>query len=333
MTSDFLTVETYRGEIREIESRIAAVVIDRRGRVLERFAPHGFRVSPRSSVKVFQAIPYVTSGAFQKEGANLERLALACSSHQGEDMHVQEIRAWLSEYGLGESALFCGPHPPDHQASAEALIRTMESPSKFHNNCSGKHAAMLATCRHLGEPVGSYSLPESSCQARVIRVFEDFFNENPHGAARGIDGCGLPTYECDFEGLALAWLRLIEPPRDEYVEPCRLILESMRVHPLLIEGTGSFTSSVIEHTQGEILLKVGAAGVYAGVSPKQGVAFAFKCLDGQFLPLDVAVLDFLKRFGLVGVEVARRVERETIGRPKNWSGATIGHRTVVMPSK
>ena len=146
-------VEVLRGTLVESRHRGAAVVVDRAGAVVLAWGDIERPIYARSAVKPLQALPLVESGAADALALTPRELALACSSHHGEEPHVTAIAAWLARAGLGVADLACGAHPPLDPAAARALVRAGEAPSALHNNCSGKHAGFLTTARHLGEPV------------------------------------------------------------------------------------------------------------------------------------------------------------------------------------
>lgn len=323
-----ILVQTYRGEILENQSQVFGLAIDGDFREIERHVEPEHMICPRSTLKPFQAMPYVLSGAFEKEGGRLERLALACASHQGEDMHIEVLKTWITEIGLGESDLVCGPHPPDHAETARALIRSAQAPTRLHNNCSGKHIALLAGLKHTGEALQGYADSKGRSQKRLYDIFNDFLGEQMALAPHGLDGCGLPVPACSLEALARAWLRLLIPPAAKYEKACALILKAMAEHPLLVEGTASFTSEVIIRSRGDVVIKVGADGVYAGICRSRKMAFVFKCADGQYVPVEEAVLDFLKRHQLMPAKELDEIFEFVLGKPRNWAGQITGRREV-----
>ncbi len=310
-----LKVRTYRGTITDGESLVVGAVFHHSGELIESFGSPEFRMSPRSTFKPFQAMPYILSGAFEQEGKRFDRLALACASHLGEDVHVQVLDPWMKEKNLTEDHLACGP-------------QTGRGPSRLRNNCSGKHLGLLSAVLKLGWTVKEYNNPGSSIQTMIRKVFGDFFGEDFSVNGQGTDGCGLPVYDCQIQNLAKAWGQLLGPLDPTYNEACRDILKAMGEHPLLIEGTDSVTSGLIETSWGNIIVKGGAGGVYTGVAVKERLSFAFKCVDGQMDPTKEVLFDFLKRHKLMGLAELTAVYQKTWGPPHNWAGETTGHREI-----
>ncbi|MBI3452352.1 MAG: asparaginase [Rhodospirillales bacterium] len=151
-----ILVEVRRGAMVESRHRGAIAIVDLAGRVVEVHGDIDSPVYPRSAIKPLQAIPLVESGAAEAFGLSDAELALACASHGGEPRHVETVAGVLARLGLSEDDLECGAHFPMHAPSANALIRAGRAPGPLHNNCSGKHAGMLAACCHFGEPITGY---------------------------------------------------------------------------------------------------------------------------------------------------------------------------------
>ena len=137
-------------------------------------------------------------------------LALACASHGGEALHVDAVRRWLARLGLDQASLECGAHPPLHGPSAERLLVAGRAPEPVHNNCSGKHTAMLASARHLGAPLAGYTQPDHPVQRRVAAALAAMAGVDALPAP-GLDGCGLPTWPLTLGQLATAMARLADP--------------------------------------------------------------------------------------------------------------------------
>src|SRR5829696_528771 len=138
-----ILAEVVRGGIVESVHRGHICIVDGEGgRVASSGEPETVTFF-RSSSKPFQALPFITSGAAETFRFTDEEIALACASHSGEKVHVDGVRQMLEKIGCTEADLRCGVHMPFYQAETERMIRDGESPTQLHNNCSGKHAAML----------------------------------------------------------------------------------------------------------------------------------------------------------------------------------------------
>src|SRR5215472_12199665 len=149
-------IEVWRGGMVESRHRGAYAIVDSEGDVIAAQGDIERPVYARSAIKPLQALPLIETGAAESWGASAEELAIACASHGGEPRHVEIVSRWLERLGLGAADLECGAHAPSHTPSARALADAGREPSALHNNCSGKHTAMLATCRLLKEPTEGY---------------------------------------------------------------------------------------------------------------------------------------------------------------------------------
>jgi L-asparaginase II len=248
-------------------------------------------VFPRSSNKPLQAVAMIRAG-LPLDG---ELLALAAASHAGEDFHVQGVKDILDFAGLTEDDLQCPASLPGDEPTARRLIRESDpadSPrpeTRARNNCSGKHAAMLATCIANEWPTETYLEVEHPLQVRIRRTIEDLAREPV--AAVGVDGCGAPVFAVTLGGLARSFRALVlaEPGSPE-----RKVADAMRKFPSWTSGTARDENRLMTEIPG-LLLKGGAEGVDAFALP-DGTAAALKVEDGNpraRTPVTVAVLAML----------------------------------------
>jgi L-asparaginase II len=237
---------------------------------------------PRSANKPLQAT------AMLRLGLNLdaELLALAAASHSGEDFHVDGVRKILSGAGLSEQDLRCPVSWPLHVPTAHRLIAAGEGMSRIRMNCSGKHAAMLATCAANGWPTASYTDPGHPLQQAIRGTIEELAGEK--STATGVDGCGAPLFALTLSGLARAFRTLVlaEPGTPE-----RGVADAMRAYPEWTSGTDRDERRLMNAVPG-LLLKSGAEGVDA-FAFGDGRAGAIKIDDGAQrarIPVTVALL-------------------------------------------
>src|SRR6516225_379132 len=243
---------------------------------------------PRSANKPLQATAMVRAG-LELDG---ELLALASASHSGEDFHVDGVRKVLSGAGLTAADLRCPPSWPLDQEAAVRLIARGEGMSRIRMNCSGKHAAMLATCVVNGWPTGSYLDPRHPLQQAIRSTVEELAGQQV--AATGVDGCGAPLFALTLAGLARAFRALVLAAPGT---PERRVADAMRAHPEWTSGTSRDERKLMDAVPG-LLLKGGAEGVDAfALSDGNGVrAGAVKIDDGAHrgrTPVTVAVLRLL----------------------------------------
>jgi len=240
---------------------------------------------PRSANKPLQAVAMLRCGL----DLEAELLALAAASHSGEDFHVDGVRKILSGAGLSEDDLRCPASWPLDADTAHRLIARGEGMSRIRMNCSGKHAAMLATCAVNGWPTGSYLAPDHPLQQAIRHTIEELAGQQV--AATGVDGCGAPLFGLTLAGLARAFrvLVLAAPGTPE-----RRVADAMRAYPEWTSGTHRDERRLMAAVPG-LLVKSGAEGVDAfALADGHGVrSGAVKIDDGgqrARTPVTVAVL-------------------------------------------
>ena len=250
-------------------------------------------VFPRSSLKPLQAVAMVTAG-FPGRGASL---ALAAASHDGEDVHVAGARATLAAAGLDDSALQCPPELPSGPAALLDWVAAGGRPARVCHNCSGKHAAMVATCVAMGWSVGTYRDPSHPLQVVIRDAVERLSGDRV--AATATDGCGAPAFAISLRALARAFGALATA--DGGAEA--LVRQAMRAHPRLIGGTGRAVSELTAEVPG-LICKEGAEGVWGAALP-DGRAFAAKIEDGGMRGLPPLLAAALHYWQIDGPAVRR----------------------------
>jgi L-asparaginase II len=244
-------------------------------------------VYPRSANKPLQAVAMLRAG-LPLEG---ELLALAAASHSGEDFHATGVRDILDIVGLTEADLQCPPALPLDTATAHRLIRDSQAPqSRVRCNCSGKHAAMLATCIVNEWPTENYRDPAHPLQVHIKRTIGELALEPV--AATGVDGCGAPLLALTLAGLARAFRALVRAA-DGTAE--RQVADAMRKFPEWTSGTTRDERRLMVAVPG-LLIKSGAEGVNA-FALADGTAAALKIDDGNHRALTPVTTAILARLG------------------------------------
>ena len=283
-------VEVWRGPIIESLHRGHLIAVDGEGNTIAEIGDAKTVTFIRSSGKPFQAIPLITSGAADRFGLTEKEIAIACGSHSGEPIHVQTTQSILQKIGLDATALKCGVHEPFSAEVARELVKNQQSPNVLQNNCSGKHAGMLALAKHLGAPVETYDSPDNPVQQQILSAVSEFSNMSPSEIAIGTDGCGVPVFGLSVRAMALMYARLVHPPAhfDTTVRnACSRILHAMTTYPEMVGGTKDrLDTELIRAAGGGLISKIGAEGVYTvGVMPcdqwRTGIGFALKMEDGD----------------------------------------------------
>jgi L-asparaginase II len=226
-------------------------------------------VFPRSSNKPMQAVGMLAAG-LDLDG---ELLALACASHSGEAFHLDGVRRILAAAGLTEGALQTPPEYPVDEAEKLSYAAAGGGPTPLAMNCSGKHAAMLATCVANGWPTSTYPDPDHPLQRGLRATVERLAGEPV--AAVGVDGCGAPLFALTLTGLARAFAAIATAPAGT---PEHRVATAIRAHPEWLGGTRRDVTRLIAGVPG-LIAKDGAEGVYAAALPDGRVA-ALKVDDG-----------------------------------------------------
>jgi len=300
-----LAVEATRGRLVESRHLVDAVVIEAGGRIVEAWGEVDRPVYPRSACKPLQALPLLETGAADAFGLTDREIALACASHNGEPAHVEAVLAWLGRAGLSDDDLECGAHMPRQEPVLAAFAKSGAALRQAHNNCSGKHAGMLTTAVHLGEPTKGYIGREHPVQRRVAATMAELCGVAL--GAFGIDGCGIPTFALPLRNLALGMARLPERPAG------RRILQAMIAEPYMVAGQGRACTELMQAAGGAAALKTGAEGVYMAALPAQGLGLALKARDGAGRAAEVAVAELLTRLGALPEGFAQRPLRSVRG--------------------
>jgi L-asparaginase II len=324
-------VEVTRGTMVESRHRGAAAIVDPTGRVVRAWGDIEATIYPRSSIKPIQALPLLESGAADAFGLSDAELALSCASHQGEARHAAGVTAWLERIGLSTDDLECGPQVPSGPAAARALFEAHGEPARVHNNCSGKHAGMLTTVRHLGEPVKGYSALDHPAQQRVLGTFEAMCGLDLSDAPRGIDGCSLPVWGMPLGNLALGMARFADPtdqPEPRQLAAARL-RRAMAAEPFMVHGSGTFVTDCMTVTGETALVKGGAEGMFTAALPKLGLGVAVKIEDGAERASETAMAAILEALGVFDNRAIAALSGWLTQPLSNWAGSDIG---VIRPA-
>jgi L-asparaginase II len=275
-------------------------------------------VLPRSSLKLAQAVAMVRSG-LDLDG---ELLALACASHSGEQFHRDGVLRILARAGLDEDALGNTPDLPIGEAERRAWQRRDEPRSRLAQNCSGKHAAMLATCRLNGWPAAGYWRADHPLQQVIEATVADLAGEPV--AATVVDGCGAPAFAISLTGLARSFGRIAAAAEGT---PEARVAGAVRAHPEWVGGTGREVTGLLRAVPG-LIAKDGAEAVYAAALP-DGRAVALKITDGSDRARQVVMAALLLRLGAGDDDAGADGEiegslREMATRPVLGHGEPVG---------
>jgi L-asparaginase II len=290
-------VELTRGPMVESIHRGALAVADAKGRLLLSIGDVYSPVFPRSAVKAFQALPLIESGAADQLSFGDAEIALAAASHVGAAEHVAVAAGMLDKAGLTPDALECGAHPPLGAAASRALALSGGRATALHNNCSGKHAGMLATAVHLRERRAGYVAADHPVQVRVRRAIEDLAAMPIGPELTGIDGCSLPNFALPLARVARAYAAFVTGTEGarEHAAAASRIMRACWARPELVGGPGRLDTEAMRALPGDVFIKTGAEGVYCAGLPRLGLGIAVKIDDGAKRAAEMVVTHAMAR--------------------------------------
>jgi len=317
MTQAAPFAEIWRGSFLESVHSGHAVICDDSGQIVQAWGDPDLVVLPRSSSKMIQALPLITSGAADAYGLTTEHLALACASHQGAAIHTDRVGVWLDALGLDDHAFRCGPQEPNDVKARETLIRAHEKPCQIHNNCSGKHAGFLTLTQHL-KAGPEYVDIDHPLQRACLEAFERTTCETSPG--HGIDGCSAPNFACTLHGMARAMAHFAAAPKDSAESRLH---EAMRLHPELVAGETRACTELMRAMNGKVALKTGAEGFFIAILPEQKLGIALKAACGTTRAAECAIAALLIKLGVL--DAAHPATLKRVNAPiENWRGIKTG---------
>lgn len=326
MTKFSDSVVTDRGGIVENRHVVHAAVTDVSGNLLRAVGDPRRITLARSAAKPAQALAVMETGAFEQFGFDDEDLALMCASHSSEDRHIMRAQSMLDKSGAEAELLQCGGHVPLSDKVYKTWIKNDFEPGGLCNNCSGKHAGMMAGCKSLGAPVHDYHSMSSPMQQRVMQAVEDLVGPDigPHGVQWAIDGCNLPAPAFPLQCMATTYARFADaadtasdssPERTRYMAR---IFHAMARFPEMVGGEGRFCTELMQAYGGSLVGKLGADGCY-GVAVRESdqtrklgatgaIGISVKIEDGSIEILYAAVAEILAQLGIGSPSTTQALE-------------------------
>ncbi|MZQ81693.1 asparaginase [Paenibacillus sp. 5J-6] len=319
-------VRVYRGNITESIHRVHLAVVNTKGSLLHSAGDPQLLTFARSTAKLIQALPVIESGAAEHFGLGDAEIALCCASHNGEAEHVNAAQGILGKLGFHHEHLQCGAHEPYHAPTAQAMRERGEAPTTLHNNCSGKHSGMLALCAHLGASPDTYMSLQHPVQQLMLDAVCAMSDIPKSQMELGVDGCGVPVFGMPINHLALAFARLGSPEAlpELRANACQRIVAAVRKYPQYLAGSDRFDTQLIEVTQGRIIGKMGAEGIFALTVPDKGLGLVLKIEDGNQRALYPAVIEALKQLDLLSAAEVSQLAAFHTPTVHNWQGTEVG---------
>ncbi len=312
---------------------VAACACDVDGNILLALGTIDEPVFLRSAAKPFIAAAGVRAGTVERFGLSDRELAVMSASHNGEPFHLDAVRSILAKIGATAGDLRCGIHAPSYAPAAAALAARGEGPSALHNNCSGKHAGILALSRLLGAPFDGYLAADHPAQQAILAFCERVSDDHFSGDALAVDGCGVPIYATSLRNAArsfarLAALRRLEP--DDAAALAR-VRSALIAEPEYIAGSRRFDTALIRAGNGRIIGKVGAEGIHATALLDGGIGLVLKVVDGAQRAAPPAAIALLRRIGALDEEQAGALGAHSRVAVLNHAGIAVGG-VAALPS-
>lgn len=280
----------------------------------------------RSSAKPFIAAASIAAGVRERFSLDSREVAVMASSHFGERFHVEAVASILRKIGMDESALQCGTHLPYDEKTAEALMRDGIAPGPLYNNCSGKHAGILALCKVIGADPATYLEATNPAQRAILELCARLSDDDADTWPLGTDGCGIPVYATPLRNAALSFARLATPEGIDEGDAAalRIVRDAMVAHPEFVAGTGRFDTVLMQVADGALACKGGAEGVAGVAAIDAGLGYVAKVLDGAGRARGPSTIAALQHLGVL--DAAKATKLAQFGRPivYNRAGRAVG---------
>ena len=322
-------VLVFRGGIAESRHRVQCASVTPAGELKAATDDVRRVTSFRSAAKPFQLLPFVERGHADALGCSDEELAIMAASHSGSRAHLALVQGLLDRIGLTAAQLACGYHDPQDPESLDDVRRDPALRSRIYNNCSGKHAGMLAFARAERWPVEGYEQPGHPLQQLLLRTVADCCGVAPEAVSVGVDGCSVPVFGMALADMARGYARIADAMArggDPRAHALQRIGRAMASHPVVVEGHGRLATDLMLVTGGRLLAKSGAEGLLlvAVADPASGVGVAVKCEDGAMRAVGPAAVELLRELGLLRAEELAQLEAHRRPAVQNAAGLDVG---------
>jgi L-asparaginase II len=306
-------VDVTRGERVESTHAVAACASDARGTVLLERGTVDVPVFLRSAAKPFIAAAVLRAGAAERFGLDEREIAVMCASHTGEPAHRELVASILAKIGAAPSDLQCGLQPG-------------RDPTPLGNNCSGKHAGILALATLRGAPLAGYLERDHPAQREILAFCERAFGEPFPPDRLAVDGCGIPVFAVSLAVAARAFARFaaLDGYASDDGAALRVVRAAMAAHPWVVGGTGRFDTDLMTAAAGTLVAKGGAEGVHATALPATGTGLVLKVVDGASRAVAPAAIALLRRLGALDAGAFARLSEHARAPVRNVAGRVVG---------
>jgi L-asparaginase II len=327
-----MKVEVTRGDLVESFHEIAACVSNSRGNVVFASGDVDSPTYLRSSAKPFIAAAVIAAGAREAFGLDDREIAIMAGSHSGEPFHIEAVRSLLKKIGLPESAIRCGAHLPYSDAAAHEMVVRGEQPRAVHDNCSGKHAGILALCRLLDADTETYLERNNPAERAILDFCARASDDDAEHWRVGVDGCGIPAYATPLCKAALSFARLatLQGMDRRDARALEVVRHAMLAQPEYVAGTGELDTVLMQVAKGTIVAKGGAEGVHGVAVLSKGFGYVAKVVDGAARARGPATIALLRRIGALDGEQLKELARFERPAVYNRAGVPVGEIRAIV---
>ena len=316
-----LLIETTRSNIVEKQHFGFIMVVDKQENILLKIGDdENKNFWFRSAAKPFQSPLIIKSGAYDKFNFTLEELAVCCASHTGTEKHTKTVQSVLDKIGLTEKNLQCGVHEPLDKETKDYFIKKDIEPSQLHNNCSGKHAGMLAVCTVNGWDIQNYLDLNHPLQKEITTTIANFCNFDENSINIGTDGCSAPVHALPFYKMGVGFLNLFLNENYENIK------KAFQKNPFLIGGNERPDTEIIKASSGNLISKTAAGGLCVTINLEQEQALVVKILDADITARSIATIEALKQLKWLSEEEMNTPQIKNLYdlKIKNLKNQTVG---------
>lgn len=318
-------VETVRGSLIENIHYGSIIVSDTIGNIIAK-SGEDITTYLRSAAKPLQLLPLIETGAAEKFGFSNKELAIMAGSHYGTKEHEETIASILNKLSLPAEALQCGIHDPFSQTYTKELKLMGKSPTVLNNNCSGKHASMLALCKLYNWDITTYLSPTHPVQRLMLKTISEMSDVPEDKIAIGVDGCGVPVFGFALSAMAKAYARLgvSDDLSSIRQKACVTVGSAMREYPEMVAGEGVLDTVLLSLPDASIISKIGAEAVYCISVPNKGVGIAIKISDGNMRMVQPVVVETLIQLNILSSQDIKALEKFQRLTIKNFAKNIVG---------
>lgn len=306
-----LEVHLLREGIVESVHHVEATVCDAKGRIMQVAGSSETTSFIRSALKPFQALGVTSTGILERYDLSDKDLAIMCGSHQGTIEQARQAFHILWQANIDPSALQC-PIPEGKQ-----------SPLQY--NCSGKHAGMLAVCKHRNWPISNYLNPSSPVQKLILSKIAELLAMPGEELIVARDDCGAPTYSMQLGQMASLYAQLASGKNLDLER----IVRAMTHYPELVAGEGAFDTELMRLSEGELVSKSGAEGIQCIARNGEGMGMAIKVIDGAKRAKYAVAIHLLKQMGWISPTIAERLAESFMNLTKYKRLEVLGELSFI----